>query len=572
MEHFDVVVVGSGFGGSVAAYRAAEAGLKVCLLERGKAYAPGTFPRGPAGYRDNFWDPSEGLHGMFNVWSFDALEAVVSSGLGGGSLIYANVLIRKDPKWFVREGFRNGGYEYWPVTYEALEPHYETVEKMLGATPFPFAHKPYSDTPKTRALQMAAERLGKRWYLPNLAITFGNDPLHPVPGEPLREPEGNYHGVNNRSSCRMCGECDVGCNFGAKNSLDFNYITAAKRAGADIRTRAEVRSFSPLPRAGYKIEYVSHEGSKEREPRATQALPVRAITASRLVLSAGTLGTTYLMMKNRAALPRVSATLGSRFCGNGDFLSFAFTCADQVDGRRVPRPLSPTAAPVITSTIRGGDFADGESGPGFYLQDAGYPEWVSWLVEGLNAPSEPERFARVLKERALTFLTGNPNRNIGNVLSELIGEADTSHCSMPLLGMGRDTPDGTMALRERDGQAYLNVDWRAAGSSDYIERVRETSRGVAEALGGKYIESPMAKLLNRLITVHPLGGCPMGRNPNEGVVDAFGRVFGCPGLYIADGSVMPGPVGPNPSLTIAALADRFTEQLIHDHNAVPTHS
>jgi cholesterol oxidase len=564
-EHFDVVVVGSGFGGSVMAYRAAEAGLRVCLLERGRAYPPGSFPRGPAGYRDNFWDPSRGLHGMFNVWSFDSLEAVVSSGLGGGSLIYANVLLRKDPKWFVRDGFRDGVYEYWPVSYEELEPHYEAVEKILGATPYPLAHEPYSKTAKTRAMQMAAERLGKEWFLPNLAVTFGNDPQRPRPGEPLRELHANYHGKDNRSSCRLCGECDVGCNYGAKNTLDFNYLTMAQRLGAVILTRREVRSFRPRERAGFEIDYVSHEDARDGKARDTRSLPTETITADRLVLSAGSLGSTYLLMKNAAAFPRLSATLGSRFCGNGDFLSFALECSDELESRRIPRPLNPTAAPVITSTMRGDDFADGGNGPGYYLQDAGYPEWVSWLVEAASSPSELSHYARVAWERVRSVVTNDPDRNLGNVISELLGESDTSGCSMPLLGMGRDAPDGKMHLREKDGQSYLNVDWKDDKSLEHFDRLRHASKAVAEALGGKYIESPLLKFFNRLITVHPLGGCPMGRNPNEGTVDSYGRVFGAPGMYIADGSVMPGPVGANPSLTIAALANRFASQLIDDH-------
>src|ERR671932_1155743 len=126
--HFDAIIVGSGFGGSVMAYRLAEAGLRVCLLERGKAYPPGSFPRSPYRMKQNFWDPSEGLYGMFNVWSFDELGALVCSGLGGGSLIYANVMIRKDERWFVRED-----HEYWPVTRADLDPHYDRAEKMLGA-------------------------------------------------------------------------------------------------------------------------------------------------------------------------------------------------------------------------------------------------------------------------------------------------------------------------------------------------------------------------------------------------------------------------------------------------------
>ena len=134
-EHFDAVVVGSGFGGSVTAFRLAEAGMRVCLLERGKAYPPGSFPRSPWGTSRNLWDPSEGLHGLMNVWEFRGLGGIVASGLGGGSLLYSNVLIRKDASTFVREDLDRGGWEHWPVTYEDLEPHYARHEAMLDASP-----------------------------------------------------------------------------------------------------------------------------------------------------------------------------------------------------------------------------------------------------------------------------------------------------------------------------------------------------------------------------------------------------------------------------------------------------
>jgi cholesterol oxidase len=185
-EHFDAVVVGSGFGGSVMAYRLAEAGRRVLVLERGKRYPPGSFPRNPLEMRNSLWDPSEGLHGIFDAWSFEGLEALVASGLGGGSLIYANVLIRKDPSWFVHYEPGAGG-ELWPVTYEDLEPHYERAEAMLGATPYPFDREPYSTTSKTLAFKGAAEELGADWFLPKLAVTFAPEPgAEPIPGEPVR--------------------------------------------------------------------------------------------------------------------------------------------------------------------------------------------------------------------------------------------------------------------------------------------------------------------------------------------------------------------------------------------------
>ena len=156
-NHYDAVIIGSGFGGSVMAYRLAEAGLNICVLERGKKYPPGSFPRSPEKMKKNFWDPDKKLYGMFDIWSFRDIAAIVSSGLGGGSLIYANVLIRKDEKWFVKEDINQGGYEYWPVDRQELDPHYDRVEKMLNAQKYPFNHSPYNETHKTQALQFAVK-------------------------------------------------------------------------------------------------------------------------------------------------------------------------------------------------------------------------------------------------------------------------------------------------------------------------------------------------------------------------------------------------------------------------------
>nr|MBA2362480.1 GMC family oxidoreductase [Chloroflexia bacterium] len=379
-EHFDAVIVGSGFGGSVMAYRLAEAGLRACVLERGMAYPPNSFPRSPAGMKRNFWDPTGGLYGMFNVWSFSGLASVVSSGLGGGSLIYANVLIRKDEEWFVREDLQNGGTEYWPVTRTDLDPHYDRVESMLNGQTYPYAES----TSKTKAFKHAADTLGLDWHLPKLAVTFANEDEEPVPGEPIHEEHGNLHG-RTRYTCRLCGECDIGCNYGSKNTLDYNYLSEAKRLGAELRTLCEVTTFAPRDDGGYTVRYVQHD--PEGAPGTPVAeLPIRTLTTDRLVIAAGTLGSTYLLLKNRRAFPGISDRLGERFCGNGDLLSWALKCADVSNGRRLPRVIDGGHGPVITSTIRIPDTTDGGDGRGFYLQDAGYPEFANWMMQMIDSP------------------------------------------------------------------------------------------------------------------------------------------------------------------------------------------
>jgi cholesterol oxidase len=229
------------------------------------------------------------------------------------------------------------------------------------------------------------------------------------------------------------------------------------------------------------------------------------------------------------------------------------------DGKRVPNVLDTAHAPVITSRIRVPDEVDGGEGRGFYLEDAGQPEFVSWMLQLLDAPQ-----AALAQVKNLPKLVGNfishKDTDVGDEISGLIGDCAESAGFLPLLGMGRDIPEGIMSLKD----GGLAVDWKKNGASkEYFERVRDVSQAVAEELGGTFLDNPIW-LLSRVVTVHALGGAPMGRDDNEGVVDPYGRVYNHPGLHIADGSVMPGPVGPNPSLTIAGLADRFADAILED--------
>ncbi|TQS24555.1 GMC oxidoreductase [Microbispora sp. KK1-11] len=558
MEHVDAVVVGSGFGGAVAACRLAEAGLSVVVLERGRAYAPGDFPRGPAQLGRAFWDPAEGLYGMFDIWSFSDCDSVVASGLGGGSLIYANVMLRKDEDWFVHEqALPGGGYESWPVTRADLEPHYDAVERMIGVSPYPLSHPGFDDTLKTLAMRDAAAELGLDWRLPPLAVSFAPSPgAQPCQGAPLADPAyGNLHGVPRRT-CRLCGECDLGCNDGAKNSLDHTYLSAARHHGADLRTLHEVRRIRPRVGGGYDVQYVEHMPRGDEAPEDGDGPPrwtgPHTISCDRLVLAAGTYGTSYLLLKNRAAFPGLSGTIGSRFCGNGDMLAFLLRATD----RSRTRPIRASRGPVITSAIRLDDGADGR---GAYIEDGGYPEFVDYLVEG--ADMGPGRVARFLLRRLRNILTHDTN--LSAEFADLIGRGELSGTSLPLLGMGRDVPDGR--LRLRDGR--LDVDWTTETSEDYYERLRAIMRRIGDVLGAEYADSP-PWWRRRVMTVHPLGGAPMGRHPGEGVCDAYGEVFGFPGLYVADGAALPGPVGANPSLTIAALADRMSTRILESRAAV----
>ncbi len=559
--HYDAVIVGSGFGGSVMAYRLAEAGLHVCLLERGKAYPPGSFARTPYQMKHNFWDPSAGFYGLYNAWGFQRLTAVVSSGLGGGSLIYSNITIRKDEKWFVKEDPATGGYEYWPVTRADLDPHYDRVEKMLNVQHYPLDHSPYNTAGRALALRDAAQRLKLNWYLPAQAVTFANQNEDPIPGVPIHEAAPNIHGPNSaRSTCRLCGECNFGCNFGSKNTLDYTYLTEAKRLGAEIFTACEVRSFQPSA-DGYVISYVEHDLTLVGQPRDTHnpaVLPLKTISADRLILAAGSFGSTFLLLKNLDSFPHISPKLGTHFSENGDFVAFATQCSENRNGKQTQRIIDATYGPAITGTIRIPDALDTGEGQsrGFYVQDAGYPNFVNWILQVFSIPGALGEWFHVGGHLLKEWLEGDVETDIGGYVAQLLGTTDLATSSLQMGGMGRDYPTGRMRLH--DGKLYVDVDHL---SDSYYAQVRQQMAAMSTALGGKLMDNPLW-LLNRLVTVHPLGGCPMGRTSAEGVVNAYGEVFNYPGLYIADGSIMPGPVGANPSLTIAALSDRAADAII----------
>ena len=557
-EHADAVVIGSGFGGAVTAYRLAQAGLSVILLERGQAYPPDSFPRTPAEMSRAFWDPAAGLHGMFDVWRFSGCDSVVSSGLGGGSLIYANVLLRKDEHWFVQDDpLPHGGFESWPVTRADLDPHYDEVERMLGATPYPLEAAPYAATRKTRAMQDAAAELGLPWQLPPLAVSFAPAPgAAPGPGLPIVDPPyGNLHG---RQRDHLPAVRRVRHRLQHRGQEQPRLQLPVRRPASRRRPAHWSRGAGHPPPAGQRLRSGLHPARRRPTssgPRGAAAPPSGTIVCERLVLAAGTYGTSYLLLRNRAHFPGLSPALGTRFSGNGDVLSFLINARD----RGGIRPLDASRGPVITSAIRLSDQHDvpAGSGRGAYLEDGGYPAFVNWLVEAADVPGETRRLAQFVFERCHAIVTRAPDPSLSREISDLIGTDSLSVGSLPLLGMGRDVPDGVLRLcGDR-----LDLVWSTATSEAYFERVNATMRRIAAVLGARCVNNPMW-LSKRIITAHPVGGAPMGRDPSAGVCDSYGEVFGYPGLYIADGAAMPGPVGPNPSLTIAALADRMCSRLL----------
>jgi cholesterol oxidase len=548
-ERFDAIVIGSGFGGAVAAARLAEAGLGVVVLERGAPHAPGSFPRSPRALREGFWDPSAGLYGMFDVWSFGRSKAVVASGLGGGSLIYSNVMLRKEERTFVRENLRDGGRESWPVTREELDPHYDRVAEVQAPQRYPVGHEPYASTPRARELARAAGELHLHHEHPPLAVTFAPAPgAPPVPGVPVAGGEDNVHG-RPRLTCRLCGECNVGCNDGAKNTLDLTYLSRAWRAGARLRCLCEAQAIVPRD-GGYEVRYVQHAAARDGHPEHLVDPSAGAegrVHGRIVVLAAGTLGSTRLLLANRGALPGLSRALGRNYSSNGDMLMFV---------RNTRVPLDPSRGPAITTAVH----VEGERSPSgreHWVQDSGAPAFTEWMWQMLEIPEDAWALRRTLWRRLRARLRGRPDTNLSQEISEALGSTRMSSAMMPMLGLGRDSPGGRLRLR---GTA-LELTWDPDDSAAHFGALEQTARALAAQLGGDFVGKPWVDR-SRTATVHPLGGCAMAYSPRDGVVDEWGEVHGRPGLFVADGAVMPGPVGANPSFTIAALADRFAERMI----------
>lgn len=494
--HYDTVVIGSGFGGAVAAARLAQAGLSVAVLERGRRWEPGSFPRDDSSI-DNDWLWSKD-RGLYDVRWLDKMIGVQAAGWGGGSLVYANVFARPPHEVF----------DAWPRGFDraSLDPYYDLVAHMLGVSPVGVDPATGDVPARTLAMEHAAARMHRPTgtVRPLLAVTFAEPGGEAKPG-----------------TCTFAGECMFGCNEGAKNSVDHNYLRLAERHGATALTLCEVDRIEPAPE-GYRVHYRDH-GS------GTTA----SLSARNVFLAAGAVATTELLLRNRdqyGTLPALSPTLGQGFSGNGDFLAFVSKPRTQLDPGRGPT--------ITTTTII--DCHIGKEKVWFQVQDGAYPQQINNLVRSIMPLGRRRLFARKHAERT---------RRNGRRRDE----------TMSLLMMGRDSSDGVLSL---DHNAEATVDWRNKPNDPLYRAEMRAARQTARQLGGRVRFLPSWLFLRTGVTVHNLGGVPMGVDTNSGVIDEKGRVHGYPGLYVLDGSAVPASTGVNPSATIAAMAERFVESAV----------
>jgi cholesterol oxidase len=553
---YEYVIIGSGFGGAIAACRIAEAQraagrpASVCVLERGKRYGLGEFPRDFSHSRSWLWCEGghDGWTGLFDYRSFPNIGVITGSGVGGTSLVYLDVQLEAFASTFeVRDPVN--GHRRWPETVnwvEEMPEYYDRLTQMLRPTAIP------EPPMKAFALEAAARGLGEadRFRLLPLAIYWGR--------------EGSERGVLNTDpyvrggppqyGCQYCGECYIGCNIHSKNTLDLNYLWLAERAGAEVYSLHNVVRIEPnapgdrLHPNGYTVEYEDLRWSVLRG----------RVSARRLIVAAGALGSTELLLRakhgyrrNRAAvaptLPHLSDRLGTCFSGNGDFGAMA---------TRTSRDTAPMVGPTITALL---DYSGELDGHGFLVEDGGLPDVLRAHLRRL--PGGLGYWRRVVRAAKELVGRGAERKLVEGFFDWL--DFETVRDALPLLVMGHDAADGVMTI---DAEGELTIDWQHAKSWPYLRILEAAARRIAEApppgLDGNTLFPFPWSLKKQLITFHPLGGCPMGSDAREGVVNHAGEVFNHANLYVLDGSIVPSAIGPNPSKTIGALAERGVKHII----------
>jgi cholesterol oxidase len=554
-DRYDVVVVGSGYGGAITAARLAQAGRRVCLLERGKEMLPGEYPEtqlealaelqlNRAGGRLSDSTNSDGRAGRTGLFDFrlgETMHALVGCGLGGTSLINANVAL--EPEGWVLEDSR------WPARLRrerstTLRRGFQAARRMLRPQRYP-AEPKAPELAKLRALERSAKALpGNRFYRPPINVTF--------------EACENNAGVQ-QSACVLCGDCVTGCNHWAKNTTLMNYLPYAHLFGAHIFTRAAVHSVLP-ERDGWVVRYQALATGRERFDA-----PLLSVRAGIVVLAAGTFGSTEILLRSRESGLKASDRLGEGFSANGDVLAFAYNAPVPINGigfgSKPPGHFEPVG-PCITGII---DLRHGAGAEGIVVEEGSVPGPIGAIMPELLGAAAG--LGGKGPDGGLGARMGRHRRELESLVAG--PHHGAVHNTQTFLVMAHDSGDGKLTL---DGD-HASVVWPNVGRQGIFQAIAERLETASAALEATYVPDPIwSKLLGRqLITVHPLGGCPMADDAEGGVVDDRGRVFKKgrgdavhPGLYVSDGAVVPRPLGVNPLLTISALAERCAALVVQD--------
>jgi cholesterol oxidase len=520
---YDVLVIGSGFGGSVTALRLTEKGYRVGVLEAGRRFKDADYPRTSWDARKFLWAPKLGCKGIQRIHMLRDVIILAGAGVGGGSLVYANTLYKPKSDAF----YHDRQWAHITDWRAELAPYYDQAERMLGVVQNP------TMTPSDEVMKRVAEEMGvgDTFGMAPVGVFFGREGRK-EPGAEVGDPFFGGAGPRRRG-CLEVGECMTGCRHNAKNTLVKNYLYLAEKAGATVRPEITAVAVRPLGRGGYAVDTV-RTGAWRAGRRA------RSFTAEHVVFAAGTWGTQQLLhrMKVAGSLPEISERLGVLTRTNSEALGGALTKL------RNRKKHDFTLGVAITSSIHPDDYTHiepvrygrGSNAMGLLstvMTDGGgqVPRWVKWLGQ---VGRHPGQFASLYvginhwSERAVIGLT-----------MQALDNSITVHPKRTRLGR--------IKLTSEHGHGVASPTW--------IPAANEAMRRIAAKIGGFPLNS-VGEMVDIPMTAHFLGGCVIGDSPESGVVDPYHRVFGHPGLHVVDGSAISANLGVNPALTITAQAER----------------
>jgi cholesterol oxidase len=519
---FDVLVIGSGFGGSVTALRLTEKGYRVGVLEAGRRFTPETLPRSSWDVRNFLWAPALGCTGIQRIHVLRDVVVLAGAGVGGGSLNYANTLYQPssdafytDPQWAHISDWR-----------AELDPYYAQASRMLGVVTQP------STTPSDEVMRTVAEECGRddTFGPTRVGVFFGRDGAK-EPGVEVPDPYFGGAGPARRG-CLECGECMTGCRHGAKNTLDRNYLALAEGAGARVHPETTVLSVAPRAGGGWAVQTRPTRGPGRRRARNR-----RAFTAGQVVFSAGTWGTQSLLhrLRDTGVLPGISPRLGQLTRTNSEALVGAMS-------RRRP--------------VAGGerDFTRGVA-----ITSSWYPDDDTHI--------EPVRYGRGSNAMGLltTVMTDGggrvprPVKALGQVLRHprtFVRSLSVRHWSeRTVIALVMQSLDNSITVRRSRLGRLVSGPGHGTPNPTWIPAANRTARRLAELIDGDP-GGTVGELVDMPMTAHFIGGCAIGSSAETGVIDPYQRLYGYDGLHVVDGSALSANLGVNPSLTITAQAER----------------
>ena len=521
---FDVLVVGSGFGGSVTALRLTEKGYRVGVLEAGPRFEDDDFSTGTFDIKRYLWAPALGCYGIQRIDAVRDTLIVAGAGVGGGSLVYANTLYEplapfyRDPQWSHITDWKS-----------ELAPYYDQAKRMLGVVENP-VHTPADQVMKKVADDMG---VGDTFHPTPVGVFFGGPDAEP--GERVADPFFGGEGPD-RNACLNCGECMTGCKHNAKNTLVKNYLYLAEKKGAKVLPLTTVTRLTEREGGGYDVR-VKYTKAKRATARST-----RTLTAEHVVLAAASLGTQKLLhrMKDEGHLPRLSGRLGYLSRTNSESILGAIAPTSDTTDYSYGVAITSSFHPDENTHIEPCRYGPGHNTMAFMQTvltdgDGDEPRWQTWLKELWKERHNVKDLYDVKhwSERAVIAL----------VMQSLDNSITTYGRK------GRFTP---WRMTSRQGHGAPNPTW--------IPVANDAVRRIAGFLGGTP-GGNIGEPFNMPLTAHFIGGCAIGDSPETGVIDAYQRVYGYPGLHVADGSAISANLGVNPSLTITALAERAMSRI-----------